>query len=269
MLAHYSGATRVYFVVGDPIAQVSSPFGMTEAFEQRGIDAICVPIQVAPADFQAFMATVRALKNCDGVVITIPHKFAALPQCNSVSDRAGFLGAVNCIRRARDGSLDGDMLDGLGFVRACRQKGCEFAGKRALLVGLGGAGTAIAHAVASAGVRSLTLADLDGGRAERSAAQLRTHGCTVMAGAADASDYDLVFNATPMGMRVDDPLPVPVAALLPGMFVGCVITQPAISPLIRAARGIGCRTSTGADMFIEVRELMLDFLLARAGPPTS
>lgn len=263
MLDNLSGATRLYPVVGDPIAQVKSPGGVTRAFEEQGADAICYPVQVAPADFATFIADARVSKNMDGLIITVPHKFAAHDACDRLSDRAAFLKSVNTIRRLPDGTLVGDMFDGLGFVAACQDNGCDFAGKRALLVGAGGAGTAIAHAVASAGVCELVLAELDTARRDDLVARLRAAEFNVTSGPADATGFDIVLNATPLGMREGDPTAVPLETLRPGMFVGDVVTKPEVPPLIAAARGIGCRTSNGVAMFGKVRDLMVAFLLAR------
>lgn len=261
MLKTYSGATRLVPIVGDPIAQVKAPAGVTAALAARGADAICVPMQVAPADWPAFVALMRVMKNVDGCIVTIPHKFAAFDACDGVTERARFLRSVNTIRRAPDGRLFGDMFDGLGFVAACRANGCSFAGRRALLVGAGGAGTAIAHAVADAGVAALGLADLDCARRDELAARLRNAGLPVAAAVADAAGYDIVLNATPLGMRARDPLPIAVEQLTAGMFVGDVVTMPEVTPLVAAARALGCRTSNGVAMFLEVRDLMVDFLL--------
>ncbi len=262
MLDNFSGATRLVPVVGDPIAQVKSPGGVTRAFEERGADLICVPMQVAPADWAAFITTMRAMKNVDGIIVTVPHKFSAFDVCDTTSDRARFLRSVNTIRRAPDGTFHGDMFDGLGFVAACTDNGCDFAGRRALLVGAGGAGTAIAHAVAASGVASLAIADLDHARRDDLVARLKTEKFNVTAGAQDPSGFDIVLNATPLGMRDGDPLPVETAKLSAAMFVGDVVTKPEIPPLIAAAKARGCKTSNGVAMFGRVRDLMVDFLLA-------
>ena len=260
MLENLSGATRIVPIVGDPIAQVRSPAGVTAAFAERGADVVCVPMQIAPADFAGFVALVRAWRNCPGVIVTVPHKFAAFAACDTASERAGFLGTVNTIRRGSDGRLHGDMFDGLGFVAACKENGCAFPGRRALLVGAGGAGTAIAHAVASEGVSALGLADVDVARQGALVRRLADAGFAVTAAAANATGYDIVLNATPVGMKPGDALPVPAAGLGPDTFVGDVVTKPDPSPLIAAARQRGCRTSTGGDMFIKVRDLMVEFL---------
>lgn len=261
-LSHLSGATRVVPIVGDPIAQVKSPAGVTAAFQARGENAVCVPMHIGPDDFGALMQLVRRWRNCAGVIVTVPHKFAAFEVCDTVSERAGFLRTVNTIVRRADGRLHGDMFDGLGFVAACRDKSCTFSGRRALLVGAGGAGTAIGHAVASEGVALLGIADRDAGRRDGLVAHLAAAGFPVEARPADAQGFDIALNATPMGMRAGDPLPLHADGLTPETFVGDVVTDPDPSPLIAAARARGCRTSTGADMFSRVRDLMVDFLLA-------
>jgi shikimate dehydrogenase len=145
-----------------------------------------------------------------------------------------------------------------------RDNGCEPRGKRALLIGAGGAGSAIAHALLIAGVASMALADTSRLRRTTLIDRLNwlklapvTHGST------DATDYDIVINATPMGMKEGDQYPADVTKFNAAMFVGCVITAPAVSPLIAAARAQGCATMTGADMFARVRDLMVDFLLNR------
>jgi shikimate dehydrogenase len=257
-----SGATRLHFIVGDPIAQVKSPAGVTQAFCAAGRNAYVMPAHVSPADLGAWLAGVSLARNVDGIIVTVPHKFASFDLCATASDSAAFLHTVNTMRRNADGSWHGDMFDGLGFVAAMRDKGCEPQGKKALLVGAGGAGSAIAHALVMAGVSELAIHDADTVRrttlVERLAGLKR---CAVTHGSADPAGYDIVLNATPVGMREDDPYPLDVDRITSAMFVGCVITAPAITPLIAAARAKACATMTGADMFAQVRDLMVDFLL--------
>ena len=264
MPAQLTGATRVHFIVGDPIAQVKSPTGVTEAFALHGHNAIVVPAHVDPEHLSVWHTGVTHAKNVDGIIVTVPHKFAAFGLCASTSKRATFLRAVNTMRRNDDGSWHGDMFDGLGFVGAMRDNGCEPRGKRALLIGAGGAGSAIAHALLLAGVSALALADTSKLRRTTLIDRLNwlkiapvTHGTD------DPTDYSIVINATPMGMKEGDPYPADATKFGPSMFVGCVITATAVTPLIAAARAQGCATITGAEMFGRVRDLMVDFLLNR------
>ena len=260
-----SGATRVHFIVGDPIAQVKSPQGVSEAFQARGMAAVVVPAHVAPAQLAAWADGVSRAQNTDGIIVTVPHKFASASLCATLSERAAFLGAVNTLRRDAAGGWHGDMFDGLGFVQALRANGCAPEGRQALLVGAGGAGTAIAHALVMAGVARLAVHDGDTARRDALVARLAALGrCPVVAGSADPQGFDLVANASPAGMREGDALPVDVERLGPTAFVGCVVTQPALTPLIAAARARGLGTSTGEDMFAQVRDLMVDFLAEAA-----
>ncbi len=172
MLEGLSGATRVFFIVGHPIAQVKAPAGMTRMFAERVRDAICVPLDVAPADFDDFLAVAAAARNVDGLVITVPHKFAAARGCATVSARTELLRSCNIMRRNRDRSWHGDMLDGLGSVGAMRAKGGRIEGCRALLGGAGGAGSAIGLALLDAGVATVAVQYMDGGRRDALIARL-------------------------------------------------------------------------------------------------
>lgn len=257
-----SGKTRIYAIVGDPIAQVKSPAGVTRSFHARGRDAICIPAHVSPDDLPLFLQAAERLQNFDGVIVTVPHKFASFGHCASASERAAFLGVANVMRRDGKGGWEGDMVDGLGFVGALRSNGCDPKGRRALLVGAGGAGSAIALALVEAGVVELAIHDPDAARRDRLIARLNGLGkARVFAGSADPAGFDLVANATPLGMKEGDPLPLDVTRLSPQAFVGCVITSPAVSPLIAAARELGCGTSTGSQMYLALQESMVDFLL--------
>jgi shikimate dehydrogenase len=263
MNLNLTGATRLNIIVGDPIAQVKSPGGVTQAFIDRGHDGMLVPVQVGVENLGALLAVADNLKNLDGIIVTVPHKFACFKHCSSASDRASFLGAVNIMRRRKEGGWHGDMVDGLGFVGAVRAKGYDLRGKRALQIGAGGAGSAIAMALAEAGVNELAIHDGDTARRDHLIERLKTLGkAAIKAGSSNPEGYDLVANATTAGMKAGDPLPVDVARLKPATFVGCVITVPAVSPVVEAARNIGCPTSTGTEMYNALQGAMLDFLLA-------
>ena len=258
-----NGATRLYIIVGDPIAQVKSPLGVTRGFMDRGKNAVLMPIHVSGADLMPLLNGASLARNLDGILVTVPHKFACAALCKSLSHRARTLGAVNLIRRTADGGWHGDMLDGVGFVGAIRAKGGELRGRRALLIGAGGAGSAIGLALIDEGVSSLAIHDADVAR--RDALIQRLNGkseAPVVAGTADPSGYDLVANATPAGMRVGDPFPVDVARLQPSAFAACVVTQPDPAPWITAAAARGCKTSTGVDMYKAQQGLILDFFLS-------
>lgn len=257
------GASRLHFVIGDPIAQVKSPAGVSEMLQARGHNALCIPGHVAPQDLDVFWAGLKTLKNLDGVIVTVPHKISAVHMVDRLSERAAFLGAVNTLRRTQTG-WEGDMFDGIGHVSALQKAGCVLEGKRAILAGAGGAGSAIAHALVLAGVAELAIHEMDDIRRTALIARLSSLGMAkVFASSADPTGFDVVVNATPSGMKDGDPLPFDGDKLTPDMFIGEVITKPAVSPLVARARSIGCRAITGVDMFVEVRDLMVDYLSAR------
>lgn len=264
-LALLNGATRLHVIVGDPIAQVKSPNGMTRGFLARGRNAMMMPVHVSPANLSALVRELTNVQNLDGIVVTIPHKFACFDLCASTSERSRFLGAVNIMRRNPAGGWHGDMFDGAGFVDAIRRKGCVTEGRRALLIGAGGAGTAIGHGLIEAGVSELAVHDADADRRDALVQRLAAAAkVPVRAGSPDPHGFDIVAQATPMGMKDSDPLPFETSRLSPQAFVGCVITSPPASPAIVAARALGCKTSVGIDMYESVQKLMLDFLLGDA-----
>lgn len=258
------GASRIHFIVGDPIAQVKSPAGVSQAFQDAGLNALCIPAHVAPADLAAWTAGVSLSKNVDGIIVTVPHKFAYFDLCATTSERGAFLKSINTLRRNADGTWHGDMFDGMGYVRALALKGCNLQGQKALLVGAGGAGSAIAYSLATGGVRELAIHDEDTVRRDALVQRLASLGtCRVVAGSSDPTGFDIAINATPIGMKAGDPHPIDASKFKPAMFVGCVITAPAVPPMIAAARALGCNTLTGADMFAQVKDLMVEFLMGK------
>lgn len=255
-----NGSTRVYYVVGDPIAQVKSPEGMTSAFQANGLNAVCVPAHVAPADLAAWMQGVRACQNVDGIMVTVPHKIAFAQLCDSVSETARFLNTVNVVKRTADG-WHGNMFDGRAQVEALLKNGAVLSGKKAILAGAGGAGTAIAYALVEAGVAELAISETDTARRDTLVERLNGLGkAKVYAGSSDPSGFDVVVNATPMGMKAGDPLPFDGDKLTAQMFVGDVVTYPDTAWL-QKAQAQGCKTSSGLDMFAAVRDLMANFLM--------
>lgn len=260
--AQLSGETRVVAIIGDPIAQVKSPAGVTQALQDQGRNALVIPFHIKPADLDALMQGINLVRNFDGVIATVPHKFSAYKYCATATDRSHFLGAANVLRRNPDGSWHGDMVDGPAFVSGIRSAGCQPQGQRALLVGAGGAGCAIALELLEAGVDKLAVHDEDAQRREALVARLQARfGDRVCAGSSDPTGFTLVINATPVGMQVSDPYPVQVDKFTATMFVADVITSPAVTPMLEAARQAGCATQVGGAMFRANQDMMLNVLL--------
>lgn len=257
-----NGETRVYAILGDPIAQVKSPANVTASLRAKSRNAVLVPYHVAPEVFDTVLASLAVVQNLDGLVITVPHKFAAFRHCTQLTDRAAFLGAVNVMRRNRSSGWDGDMCDGTGFVGAIVAKGGQLAGKSALLLGAGGAGSAIGYALLERGVSVLAIYDIDAARRDNLIEKLaRKFGDRVRQGASDLSGHHIFANASPVGLLGPDEAPIALGQLQPGMIVGDVVTTSEDTALIRAAKKAGCLTINGHEMFEALQELMVQFLL--------
>jgi shikimate dehydrogenase len=264
------GASRLYFIVGDPISQVKSPAGVTHALQSRGFNSLCLPLHLSSENFLPSLKALSKASNVDGLIITVPHKFAAIRLCSTLSPRAKFLGVVNTLRRNSDDSWHGDMFDGLACVDAVQRKGVLLKGKSALLVGAGGAGSAIAHALLDAGVIRLAIHDENPERKASLIARLSTLRLgSVLEGSANPRGFDIVINATPKGMQAKDAAPISLAMLDKATHVGDVVTSPEVTHLLAFARSIGCTTHSGVDMFNSVRDLMVNFLLHEQGIKSS
>ena len=256
-----SGKTELIAHIGYPTHSFKSPQIYNPHFERTGVDAVVVPMGCRAEDFPAFLKSVFTLANMRGALITMPHKVTAAGLVDELRPAAAIAGSCNAVRREADGRLVGDLFDGEGFVRGARAKGCRLEGARALVVGAGGVGSAIAAALAAAGVAALVLHDARPEAAARLARRLAAHfpGLTLATGGNDPAGQDLVVNATPLGMRDGDALPVDVSRLAENAFVGEVVLEPEATPLLRAARARGCRSMAGVDMLFEQIPAYLEF----------
>ena len=248
-LSHIKGTTRLYGLVGDPLTTAKSPELLNRLFIEQGADAVCVPFQVGADGLSAFVTGARVMRNLAGVLVTMPHKQRMMAFVDDLHSTARQVGALNVIRCDEDGRWVGAVFDGLGCVLGMQWEGNHPADKSVLLVGAGGAGRAIAFAVGSAGARSLAIFDVDEGRAKDLAESVAAAtGCRTRAGSADPRGHEVVINATPLGMKPDDPIPVDVNRLEPGSVVVDIVNSPDPTPLCRAARARGCRTQGGRPM---------------------
>ena len=246
-----TGAARVFAILGDPIHVVRSPAMWNAELARLGLDAAFVPLEVAAGDFATTWAGLTRIRNLDGMVLTMPHKQAVVPLLESLGPMARLTGVVNTVRRRAAGGWEGDMFDGEGFVAGLLWAGHDPAGRRILQVGCGGAGRAIAFALARAGAAVLELADAAPGRAGALAAEVTAAfpACHAGTGPADPAGYGIVVNATPLGLRPGDPPSIDPGRLQASQVVADVIPTPEITPLLDAARAKGCDVVTGRAMF--------------------
>ena len=256
-----SGKTTLIAHIGYPTEAFKAPLIYNPWFDKHAIDAVVVPMGVKADDYPAALQSIFRFTNIHGALVTMPHKVTTVGLVDECSTTAKIAGAANAILKRPDGSLLGDMFDGTGFTRGLRRKGFVFAGAKCLVVGSGGVGSAIAASLAADGVASLTLFDTNAASAEGLAARLRQYypQLEVRIASNDPAGYDLVVNCTPLGMKPGDPLPVDVSRLSPSTFVGEVVMKTEITPLLQAARELGCRYQVGTDMLFEMIPAYLEF----------
>jgi len=256
-----TGKTLVIAHLGYPTEAFKAPMIYNPWFERRGIDAVVVPMGVQPADYPGALAALAHITNLRGALVTMPHKVTTLGLVAETSPAAQIAGACNALLKRADGSWLGDQFDGAGFVRGVERKGLVVAGSRALVSGAGGVGSAIAASLAAAGVRELMLFDQQPAAATALRERLLTHHprLVVGTGSNDPAGFDLVVNATPLGMRPGDPLPFDVERIAPRTFVGEVVMASEITPLLAAARARGCAIQPGTDMLFEMIPAYLEF----------
>jgi shikimate dehydrogenase len=248
-----SGTTRVFLILGDPVAQVRAPEIFNHLFAEHGVDAVLVPANVPAAELDTFVANVLKARNIDGLWLAIPHKTAMvdlLDRCDRLGRSAG---AVNAARRNADGSLEGALFDGVGFTKALDHFGIPVTGRRVLVVGVGGGGVAIATSLAARGAGCIALFDSTPGRTDAVAAKLGAEfGVEVVSvGSPDPAGYHLVVNATPLGLKAGDPLPFDVARLDADTAVVDILMKNQPTPLLRACLARGITAHPGFEMLVQ------------------
>lgn len=256
-----NGNTELIAHIGFPTHAFKAPMIYNPWFEKAGVNAIVVPMGCQAQDYPEFLRAVFKLANIRGALITMPHKVTTVGLLDEVFPTAAIAGACNAVRRTADGRLQGDMFDGEGFVRGVLRKGVKLAGARALVVGSGGVGSAIAASLAAAGVAGLSLFDVYAPSAEGLAGRLRQHypALEVATGSNDPAGFDLVVNATPMGMNEGDAMPMDVSRIAASTFVGEVVMKTEMTAFLAAAKARGCAVQVGSDMLFEQIPAYLEF----------
>ncbi|MEM5471094.1 shikimate dehydrogenase [Hoeflea sp. AS60] len=256
-----SGTTELIAHLGVPTESFRAPLIYNPWFKSKGIDARVVPMGCEIEDYPAFLPLLFRLRNIRGALVTMPHKVATVALLDVANSAVLISGSCNAVKRDADGRLVGDMFDGEGFVRGMLRKGRSVTGSRALVVGSGGVGSGIAASLAKAGVAAIGLFDTNTPAVDGLADRLRRH-CPeidIQTGSNDPAGWDVVVNATPLGMNAGDPMPVDVDRIDSAAFVGEVVMKQAETPFLAAARQRGCMTQIGADMLFEQIPAYLEF----------
>lgn len=256
-----SGKTKIIAHLGYPTESFKAPMIYNPYFEDRGIDAVVVPLGAKPENYADVLKAVFSLSNIAGALITMPHKMTTVGLLDEVTTTVKIAGACNAVRRRSDGKLVGDMFDGEGFVRGVLRKGKVLKGAKAYVLGSGGVGSAIVASLAAAGVAKLGLKDFSPESAEALGARIKRHypHIEVVTGSDDLDGFDIIVNATPIGMKEGDPLPFDMGRISSQMFIGEVVMKQEHTPFLQAALAKGCKIQLGTDMLFEQIPAYLEF----------
>jgi shikimate dehydrogenase len=261
-----SGTTDVYLILGDPVEQVRAPDAFNLIFAKMGTDAVLVPVHVAPVNLNAFVRTAFLAKNIKGMWVTIPHKTPIMDALDSCDALGRIAGAVNAVRRSATGQIEGGLFDGQGFVASLDYFGVAWVGKRVLVVGAGGAAAAIGASMAcGAPGASAQVAFFDPvpGRAQALAARIaeaaRENTRVNAVDSNDPSGFDVVINASPLGLNPSDPMPCDVTRMEPHAALMDILMKNQPTPVVRAARARGLVAHPGYEMMVQQTHLYLDF----------
>ena len=255
------GNTELIAHIGYPTHSFKSPLIYNPYFEKEGINALVVPMGCKGEHYPAFLKSVFQLSNIRGALITMPHKVTTVGLLDEVTPTVKVAGACNAVKMDAQGHLVGDMFDGAGFVRGVQRKGFNLTGKRVMVVGTGGVGSAIAASMAAEKIAAISLFDVNTASCEALAQRLVKEYPTIQVGIGsnDPEGHDLVVNATPMGMNEGDPLPLDVSRLAPNTFVGEVVMRTEMTAFLQAAQQRGCRVQVGSDMLFEQIPAYLEY----------
>jgi shikimate dehydrogenase len=257
-----SGKTRLFGLLADPVDHLQAPTVLNAQLEERGVDAVWVPLHVRAEDFAAAVAGLRHIRNFAGYGVSIPHKGTGARLCDELLPNATACGVVNGIRVDPDGRWIGETLDGVGMVKALEAQRTLDNNTRVLVVGAGGVGRAIAVALALAGVGHLAIANRTRTKADDLAETVRRAApdCVAEAGSAfDPAAFDIVINATSLGLHGQGPLPVEVSRISANALVAEVVMVPELTPILAAAQKRGLDIVYGHEMLTQQLEALTDF----------
>jgi shikimate dehydrogenase len=264
-VSYISGETRIFAIVGHPIEQVRSPEMVTAELTNRGRNAILIPLDVLPEEFESCVSQLMRVRNLDGLIFTIPFKQAACALASELSDQARAVGAINAMARGRGDQWVGDIFDGLGCVEAFRERQQSFRGRRVMLIGAGGAGSAIGVAVAHQGPAAMRIFDLDTRRATQLVEAIEKIDPHIDVDLANPTveHIDILLNASPVGMLGDARMPINVVEIPSEIIVFDAIVKPELTKLLALAQQCGCQTIRGREMMRGQIKKIVDFFDAQ------
>jgi shikimate dehydrogenase len=241
--------TRLFYILGSPIAHVRAPIVWSALFKRYGVNALMLPADVTASNFNTAMKGLKATENVDGAIFTMPHKLAAIDHADVLTQRSRRIGSINLLRRLTNGTWEGDNVDGAGFLAGLHADGVNLEGANIYLHGCGGVGRCIGWTLGMEKIASLTVHDADEGRARELARSIATvSGARLATGMPSMKNIDIAINASPVGLNPSDALPFPVDALPSHALVADVIMEPHMTSLLGAAHARGLKVHHGKNM---------------------
>jgi shikimate dehydrogenase len=225
---------------------------------------VLVPLQVSADGLQEMVVGLRPLHNFAGTIVSMPHKSTIVPLLDEVSPEVRLVGAANVIRREPDGRLVGAVFDGEGFVAGLQSARYEVRNKRGFLVGAGGAASAVAFALAKHDCASLTTVNRIREQAVTLAARVHDTWPQVSVHAETRVEYafDIAINATSLGMKSEDDLPMRLEVIERSALIAECVIAPEMTRLLEIAKSKGRALHTGVPMLAEQMNLLLQFMSA-------
>jgi shikimate dehydrogenase len=256
-----TGTTKIYIIVGHPIAQVKAPEVFNAWFQKQGMDCVLIPLDIQADALPSFVKLFRQAENIHGVIVTIPYKGLITRYIDRPSPEVAALGVANILRLTKEREIEGDMVDGKGYVRALAKKDITIKNKHLFIIGCGGAGSAVAWDALENGAARVSLLDVDRKKAGDLLDRLLLHfpGQAIEVVTTPPAQFDIVFNATPLGMQATDPLPMPIDKIPAAAVVTDAVTSPAITPFLEGAKKNGHRIQAGRDMVVGQAPLIAEY----------
>lgn len=267
-----TGRTKIYGLYGWPVEHTFSPAMHNAAFGRLEMDACYLAFPVHPDRLEDAVRSISAL-GIQGVNVTVPHKERTAAMLSELSEEARLMMAVNTIE-VRGDRLIGHNTDGRGFLRSLREN-LKFdpKGKRVFIVGAGGAGRAVGFSLSISEVDSITIYDKDIQKSSGLARDIREKTGSdvfavddVMNAAEAAKDADCIVNATPLGMKKTDPMPLEARVIRKGQIVCDLIYNPPETRLLRTAKARGARTLNGLGMLLYQGVLAFEIWTGKKAP---
>lgn len=265
------GRTRVIPHLAYPSAHLRTPQLVNARLAALGLNAVVVPWEVQPSGLAEVFAAFRQARSLPGMIVTIPHKEAVSDYCDRMIGVAAELRVANVIRKTTEGQFIGALYDGKGFVSGLTKSGFPVAGARSLVLGAGGAATAVAHALLEESVGTLVIANRSTERAQKLVDLLRSlfPDRPITRGPADGTGFDLIVNATSVGLDGDPHSPLDATTIAATSCVADIIMKPAMTPLLKSAKARGAIIHQGEHMLMEQVDLFIDFLLGEGTVATA